>query len=406
MLMKLDARTVAGLALPRGKGEEFAWCTELEGFGLRLRRRSDGSLRRSWVCQYRANGHTRRVDLGTLEKVDARQAREAARKILARVELGHDPQAEREAKRQQSAHTFRTTVAAYLDARQPALRPASFRVTKLYLTGPYFRSLHSMPISAVTRADVAACIRAIVRQNSVATAAAARRALSAFFAWAIADGLLGSGANPVAGAHRPEDSKPRERVLSDSELVAVWNACDGNCDFHRIIRLLILLGSRRGEVGGMCWSELNLDTGIWTLPAERSKNGRSHVVPLAPIAIGVVAAVPRTDRDQLFGDRAGCGFTSWDRGKAELDRSIVSIANEWRLHDLRRSVATKMADIGIEPHIIEACLNHYSGHRAGIAGVYNRSSYDRAVKAALTRWSEHVLALVEGRESNVVTLRA
>jgi integrase len=407
MLLKLDARTIAGLALARGKDEEFCWDTELEGYGLRLRRRSDGSLRRSWVAQYRTNGHTRRINLGTVEKVVPAQAREAARKILARVALGHDPQAEKEAKRRQAAHTVRSAIDTYLDTKQGVLRPASFRVTRLYLVGSYFHPLHPLAVSAVTRADVATCIRTIARKHSGSTAAAARRALSAFFAWAIADGLLGNGANPVDGSHRPDDPKPRDRVLSDAELVAVWNACDGGTDFERIIRLLILLGSRRAEVGGMCWSELDFDLGAWMLPKERSKNGRGHTVPLSPAALALIKAVPRTTRDHLFGDRAGAGFTGWYGAKAELDRRLAGTVKAWRIHDLRRSVATKMADIGVEPHHVEAALNHFSGHRRGVAGIYNRSSYERAVKAALARWEDHVLGLAEGRESsNVVPMHA
>jgi integrase len=405
MMLKLDARTVAGLALARGKNEEFCWDTELEGYGLRLRRRSDGSLRRSWVAQYRANGHTRRVDLGTTEKVTPAQAREAARKVLAKVALGHDPQAEKEAKRQQAARTVRSVIASYLDAKQSELRPTSHRIAKLYLTGSYFRPLHSLAVSAVTRTDVAACIRAIARDRSTATAAAARRALSGFFSWAIADGVMGDAANPVDGSHRPADPTPRDHVLSDVELAAIWRACDGDDDFDQIVRLLILLGSRRQEVGGMRWSELDLDVGTWTLPRERSKNRRSHTLHLPPAALSIIKSVPRRARDHLFGNHADDGFTSWSIGKKTIDRQLAGAVRIWRMHDIRRTVATGMADIGVEPHHIEAALNHFGGHRAGVAGVYNRSSYERAVKAALARWSEHVLALVEGRESNVVPLQ-
>jgi integrase len=403
--LKLDAKTTAGLTLSKGRDEEICWDAELEGFGYRLRRRSDGGLYRTWVTQYRANGRTRRITVGAAERLTPVEARQAARKILARVELGEDPQAEKEAKRQQAARTVRSVVASYLEAKQGELRPESFRVSKLYLMGPYFRVLHPLAVDAVTRADVATCIRAIVRKHSVPTAAAARRALSAFFAWSIADGLLGNGANPVDGSHRPADPTPRDRVLADVELVAIWNAC-GEDDTGRIVRLLILLGSRRQEVGGMRWSELDLGADTWTLPAERSKNGRSHTLALPPAALAIIQAVPRTDRDHLFGDRAGAGFTSWSRGKQELDRKLGDAAKPWRIHDLRRTVATRMADIGVEPHHIEAALNHFGGHRRGISGIYNRSSYERAVKAALARWSEHVLALVEGRpESNVVNLQ-
>jgi integrase len=403
--LKLDAKTTAGLALSKGRDEEICWDAELEGFGLRLRRRADGGLLRNWVTQYRANGHTRRVTIGAADKITPAQARDAARKILARVELGHDPQAEKGAKRQQAAHTVRATVADYLEAKQPALRPESFRVTKLYLTGPYFRSLHPQPVTAVTRADVATCVRTIVRKHSTATAAAARRTLSAFFAWCIAEGLLGNGANPVDGSHRPADPAPRDRVLGDPELAAIWAAC-GDDDHGRIVRLLILLGSRRQEIGGLRWSELDFDAGMWTLPKERSKNGRAHTIALPAAALAIIEAVPRTDRDHLFGNRSGAGFTSWAPAKAALDRRLARAVRPWRAHDVRRTVATRMADIGVEPHVIEAVLNHQSGHKAGIGGVYNRSSYERAVKAALARWGEHMLALTEGRESKIVPLRA
>jgi integrase len=169
--------------------------------------------------------------------------------------------------------------------------------------------------------------------------------------------------------------------------------------------LLILLGSRRQEIGGMCWSELDLEIGTWTLPAERAKNKHSHTVSLPPPALTIIESVPRTDRDCIFGDHSGAGFTSWARAKAVLDRHLAGEVKPWRIHDLRRTVATGMADLGIEPHVIEACLNHYSGHRRGVAGVYNRSSYERAVRAALARWDEHMLSLVEGRENKIVALR-
>ena len=252
MKIKLDAKTVAGLALVDGQNETFFWDTELEGFGLRLRgRRRRGPLRK-YVAQYRFAQRSRRVTIGSADKLTLGQAREAARKVLAKVALGHDPQAEREAKRQAQARTFKAVVADYLDAKQPQLRPASFRVSKLYLSGPYFRSLHPMAISAVTRTDVAACVRTISRNHSTNTAAAARRALSAFFAWAISDGLLGDGANPVDGSHRPADPEPRDHVLTDVELVNVWRACgDDDYGTHRSAAHLVRqLAVRKSAVCG------------------------------------------------------------------------------------------------------------------------------------------------------------
>ena len=401
--MKFDVRTVAEAALPPGKTDHIEWDDDLPGFGLRLR--AGGN--RSWVAQYRtADGRTRRTSIAIVAKLSPADARQAARKILAKVALGHDPQGEKAAQRQQAVRTVRALIAAYLEAKQPELRPESFRVTKLYLTGPYFKALQVLAVIAVTRSDIAAAIRAIVRNHSTATAAAARRALSAFFAWCIAEGELANGANPVDGSHRPADPTPRDRVLTDAELVEIWKAACQDDEPGKIIRLLILLGSRRQEIGGMRWSELDLDAGTWTLPAERSKNRRAHTITLPPAALAIINSVPRTSRDHLFGDRAADGFTAWSNAKADLDRRLGDAVKGWRLHDLRRSAATKMADIGIEPHVIEACLNHYSGHRAGVAGVYNRARYEQATKLALVKWADHVLALAECRApaENVVSL--
>ena len=153
----------------------------------------------------------------------------------------------------------------------------------------------------------------------------------------------------------------------------------------------------------MCWGEINLDRNTWTIPGSRTKNGRAHSLPLTPLMLAAIADVPhRVTRDQLFGVR-GNGYTAWGDGKAVLDkRTGIDVA--WVVHDIRRSVATKMADIGIQPHIIEQILNHQSGHKSGVAGIYNRSSYEREVRAALALWSDHVRTLVEGGEHKIIPL--
>jgi integrase len=406
MKLKLDTKTIAGLELA-GRDEEIVWDHDLPGFGLRLRR-NGGDTRRTFVVQYRISGRrTRRVTLGAAAKFTPPEARAAARKILARVALGADPQGEKQDKREAAAQTFKATADAYIAAKEKEkeLRPASLKVAKLYLTGAYFKPLHSHPITTIRRSDIATCIRTIINSRSAPTAAAARRHVSSLFTWAISEGLLGDGAHPVEGSTRPEDSAARDHVLTDAELVAIWNAC-GNDDHGRIVRLLTLLGSRRQEVGGMRWSEFDLEAGTWTLPRERSKNNHPHTITLPAPALAIIRSVSRSTRDHLFGIHASNGFMGWSDAKRKLDRRLADTVKPWHLHDLRRSLATGMADIGIEPHIIEACLNHFSGHRRGVAGTYNRSSYASQMKAALARWSEHVLALVEGRKSNVVAMRA
>jgi integrase len=397
MKLRLDSKTIPTLALGRGQSEAFAWDSELAGFGLRLQ-----GQRRTYVVQYRASGRSRRITLGPLERLTLTQARDAARRLLARVSLDDDPQEEKATKRLAAARTFHVVVNAYLAAKESGLRPISYKIAKLYLTGPYFRPLHAIGVNEIAHPDVAARLSAITRAHSSHTAAAARRAISALFRWAMEEGW--AQANPVIGTRKPAEAKPRDRVLSDAELVAIWRTC-GDDDFGRMVRLLILLGARRQEIGGLRWSELDLKAGTWTLPGERSKNHRPHTITLPPSARAIIGPALSCGRDHLFGARASRGFTAWGDGKAAFDRRLNGRVKPWRLHDIRRTVATRMADIGIEPHVIEAVLNHYSGHRAGPAGIYNRSGYERAVRAALIRWNEHVLALVEGRRSKVVALR-
>jgi integrase len=425
------------LTLAEGERERFFWDTDLIGFGLRVRRRpGGGDIVANWVAQYRdrGSGRTRRHTLGSTKVVSVTQAREAAKRILAGAALDHDPVGAKQAKRARAARTFSNAVDLYLAACASALRPGSQRLGVLYLRGPYFTPLRAMAIDQISRADVAACLTATARRHSNNTAASARRWASALFGWAVEEGWLEN--NPVTGTRKPQRNAARERVLSDAELVAIWNACGDDyttcIDHGRIVRLLILTGARRQEVGGMCWSELNdtltgvgglpVPVSIWTLPASRSKNHRAHTITLPEAAVAIIRSVPRRKCDELFGSLWGShrGFQLWGRSKAALDAKLRSAAAEkgcptvgtpfefqpWRLHDLRRTVATRMADLGIEPHIVEATLNHHSGFRSGVAGVYNRSPYTAQIASALQRWAAHVIELAEGRASNVIALQS
>jgi integrase len=181
---------------------------------------------------------------------------------------------------------------------------------------------------------------------------------------------------------------------------------------------LILTGQRREEISALSWSEIDLGKAVISLPGNRTKNYRPHEVPLSDQALAILNAAPRRDsRDLIFGAGDGA-FSGYSGSKAALDKRIfaarvaaagspekVQPMSDWRLHDLRRTCATRMADIGIQPHVIEAVLNHVSGHRGGIAGVYNRSLYVAEKRDALVRWGNHVEALVEKRQAKVVAIK-
>jgi len=399
--MKLTAKTIATLTMPLGKTDCITWDEDLPGFGYRLRLGAGGKLLKSWVCQYKRNGNSRRMTFDA-SVLGTEQARAEARKVLAKVELGLDPQAEKVEQRDKDRLSLRSQVAHYLDAKRPELAERTMTEVERYLTDPkYFGPLHGRPLDGIKRRDVAARIVAIGRELGAATAARARGTLSSFFSWAMRMGLCES--NPIVGTIKPAENGPRERVLTDPELAAIWNAC-GDDEHGRIIKLLILTGCRRSEIGDMAWSEVNLERGTFTIPAARAKNGRPHTLPLMPAMRSIIESVPHmASRDQLFGQRSH-GFTAWPKGKITLDeRSGVA---GWTVHDIRRTVATKMGDVGVQPHIVEQILNHQSGHRRGVAGVYNRSPYEAEVKRALGMWADYVAALIEGGGRRVLNFPA
>ncbi|MEI7876008.1 MAG: site-specific integrase, partial [Alphaproteobacteria bacterium] len=175
-------------------------------------------------------------------------------------------------------------------------------------------------------------------------------------------------------------------------------------DYGRVVRLLVLTGCRRDEIGSLRWSEINRDARLIALPGERTKNSRPHDVPLSDAALGVLDSAPRrVNRDFVFGEGKG-GFSGWSKAKAELDARLPM--KPWTLHDLRRTAATRMADVGIQPHVIEAVLNHVSGHKAGVAGIYNRSAYEKEKHAALDALSNYIKVIVaKAGDGNVKWLK-
>jgi integrase len=247
-------------------------------------------------------------------------------------------------------------------------------------------------------------IPGIKARNGHASDARGRKvhsALSTLFAWALQRRKV--TANPVVGLWHPGAPPSRERVLSDDEIKVFWNATDHvTVPFGAVLRLLLLTGCRRNEVNGARWSEL-ADDGSWTIPTSRAKNHRVHVVPLSPLAQDILSKVARVEGDLVFTTNGRTPVSGWSKIKAALDEQMK--VPPWRIHDLRRTVATGMAELGILPHIIESTLNHVSGSRAGVAGVYNRSELLPERKAALLRWSQHVEGLIRGDKDKVVTLK-
>jgi integrase len=226
-------------------------------------------------------------------------------------------------------------------------------------------------------------------------------ALSSLFGWLQRHRRVES--NPCMGVFRPPSQAPRERVLTADEVARFWAACDRVGEpFGAIFRVLLLTAQRLNEVAGMRRSELR-DDGTWLLPGARTKNGRAHVVPLSPSALEIIAGMPSRG-DLVFTTTGSTPPSGWSRVKRRLDAAMKPGA-PWRLHDLRRTAITNMAELGIRPDVIERVVNHVSGTRAGVAGVYNRSELLPERRAALERWAVHVSGLVSPQpDSKVVDL--
>ncbi len=386
--MRLTKPNLARLTLPPDKSELIVFDDGLPGFGVRLR----AGGKRVWITQYRVGTKQRRVTLGSCELLDLDEARRQARETLAKVRLGADPQLERTESLTRASVTLGAVAERYLAAAEMRLRSRSFEEVQRHLR-QHWRPLRDVPIHKVQRAAVAMRLSAIASENGRFAANRARASLSALFTWAMGEGL--AEINPVIGTNKATDEVSRDRVLTDTELAAVWRACRDD-DYGRIVRLLILTGQRREEVGALTLPELDLLVALWVIPADRAKNHRAHEVPLSRSALALLGPLWLERKGTTAFGAGAESFSGWSRAKAAMDRRIAQSGfamAPWRLHDLRRTAATRMADLGVLPHVIEAVLNHVSGHRAGVAGVYNRSSYRAEKREALDRWARHVEAV-------------
>jgi integrase len=348
---------------------------------------------KSWAVRYRRGGKTRKLTLGNVEALPLAAARRAAADALHEVAVGRDPAADKQrrvAESEQAAalrasDTVDSLVAQFLAQYvERNCRPSTQSQVKRVFAVEVLPRWHGRSVHDIERRDVVALLDRIVADRPV-LANRTRSHLGKFFSWLLARDVLKW--SPVAGVERPAKETARDRVLTSTEVAAVWRACDQiDSEFAILVKLLLLTGQRRNEVAGMCWSEIDADRRTWTLPAARSKNGRQHAVPLSRQAWALISARPHA------GDRV-LDVGSVAHGKIALD-AVARIPQRWTLHDLRRTAVTGMAELGIAPHVIEAAVNHTGAAKLGVAGVYNRASYGEEKRTALQQWADHVERLV------------
>jgi integrase len=434
--MKLTAKGIRALQLPAGKADHLVWDDDIPGFGLRLR--AGGS--RGWVFQYALGDKQRRLSLGaatpesftTVKDKDGNiklGIRDQVAQLHAKVKLGQDPASDKTEARKRASDTFEAIARSYLAAKKGSTRPGTYTETERHIL-KHAKTLNGLQVAKISRRDIATMIGTIKENSGPVAANRVRSTLSDFFSWAMKEGIDSIESNPVINTNKSEEVS-RERVLEDRELRAIWKHA-GDDHYGSIIKLLMLTGQRADEMASLHWSEITettvpekrvtetirlpaLTIDAIDLPPERTKNKKPHIVPLSAPAMEILAAQPRRVGDDgalrefVFGIGQR-GFSGWSRCKERLDERIAKELGKpldhWTPHDGRRTMSTLMNDrLDVLPHVVEAILNHVSGAKAGVAGVYNKALYLRERVDALRLWADHLTAIVEGRQDNVIPLK-
>jgi len=421
--LKLTQAAVERLK-PAPSGRIEVWDAQLPGFGLRI---APGGLK-TWQAFYRVNGKMVREKLGTLAQIpNVADARALARQSMTKARAGAHPVEDRrrreeeerkiaEAEGARKKNTLGAVIDRYLaerpnDRSRRPMRAEYLAETKRTLEQNVKKSaLGNRPIEEITGEDIKRLVRGIAK-DAPSQGNHTLAYLKAMLGWAFDEGLIPR--NPADGVKMPAQKVERERSLEDQEIRPFWLACERvGWPFGPLAQLLMLTAQRRDELAEARWNEFDLEKRTWTLPGERTKNGRVHIVHLSKLAIEIFEKLPHVASNKgwvfttgLGGDTSVSGF---GRGRDRIAAVMAEISGEgvehFTLHDLRRSAATGMAAIGITPHVVDKILNHSSGKIAGVAKIYNRFEYLPDRKAALDAWAHHVESLIRPSPSNVIEL--
>ena len=369
---------------------------------------------KSFALRYRAAGKPRKLTIGAFPKMSLEAARKLAREAAVAVARGEDPGEAKKAARRASdvPQTIEELAALFMEryARKNT-REVTWRETERILHHDVLSKWQGRRLDSIRRRDVIALLDGIASGHSVA----ANRVLAALrrmFAWACERDLL--EASPCYGVRPPSQEVSRDRVLNDDELRLVMRAASAlEPPFGPFMRMLALTLQRRSEVAGMRWSEINWAERLWTLPAARTKNASEHIVPLPGAAMDILEAMKATkfaNSDYVFTGTGRSPVSGFSKAKRQLDSLIAAenggpIAPPWRLHDLRRTGASKMPRLGVALPVVEKVLNHTSGSFAGVVGTYQRHSFADEKRQALETWAAFLDRLCGGAD-NVAELAA
>jgi integrase len=386
MQTKLTADFVETATAEPGKDRSIYWDSDLRGFGLMVTERGA----RSYVVQYRANGQSRRLTLDSVLSLKA--ARTKAKEHLGEVAKGNDPLAERraETEKAEAAKTGTLRMIATLYFRKEGKSIRTMRERETAFERHVYPVLGDRPIEQIKRSDIARLLDSIEDKCEDAARGGKGMAnkvlafLSALFAWhAKREDDFKSPIVRGMARIKPKDMA-RERILDDTEIVAVLNAAEARPHpFNSLVRFLLLTAARRSEAACMTWAEVK--DGIWTLPAARNKTKVELVRPLSKAALALLDSLPRIEGSPWVFTVDGKTPVTFVEGKGRLDKE--SGVTGWRLHDLRRTARSLMSRAGVSSDIAERCLGHVIG---GVRGVYDRHEYQAEMAEAFEKLAEQV----------------
>jgi integrase len=385
-------------ALPTPDKEIVHWDQALPGFGLKITPKG----RKVFIVLYRAGGggsRLRKYTIGPYGRITLHNARIEAQKVLAARLEGRDPATEKlDARRRLTTDTVAELVTLYGKLHLSQRR--SGRELMQILQRDLVDRLGSRSVHAITKRDIIDVVNAVVDRGSPVGANKTLKVVRSFFGWCVGRAIVER--SPCEGVRAPTVEKARDRVLTDEELAGIIRgARQLGGPYGAIVEVLALTGQRRDEVARMSWDEVDLERRVWALPAGRTKNDKPHIVQLSDPARVVIRAQPRVSR-LVFSRNGVTPVGDFSIQKRRLD-GLCGVSH-WRLHDLRRTMVSGMARLGVAPHVADKILNHVAGTISGVAAVYQRHEFLNERRDALDRWSAHVEGLLREREA--VELRA
>lgn len=386
---KLTKTLIDGLQ-PQPK-DAIYWDSEVAGFGIKVTPKD----RKVFIVMHRPKGHrgaAKKYTIGKYGEWTVHNARNRAQEILVESSKGNDVHAqERLEADRRSSDRINDLVAQFLDKHASQNRTAN--ETRRILHHDMTPTIGKRSIHEITKRDLISIIESVNERGSPFMANRTLAAIRKFFNWCVSRDVI--DASPAQGISAPKKEQSRDRTLTVEETRAVIGIARQTVyPFGPIVQLLFMTAQRRDEVGGMRWSEINLDKAVWTIPAERAKNGKAHDVHLSKCAVALMRSMPRfvlpdnSESDLVFtttGERPVSGFS---KAKVHLDK--LSGVTDWRLHDIRRTVATELSKIGVPIHIADLILNHKSGTISGVTAVYQRNQFSDERREALDKWCDRI----------------